>query len=366
MAPERRLISYAAIEYDCIVMLRNGVLLIVLIALTSASCRPQIPDYGVAATLSVPRMGSFRAAEISGDYVYLLERSGDLYVFRVNPLSTGEEPKPLRVLADAGDGNALVILGSTLYCSRRGKIEVFALDDPTFPRHIGRVGPGTSDFLSHAFIRDDNRLFLVGRGAIELYDVAKSHVPIHVTTVATNRNLFGGCLAAGRLYIADVGFSESDVPGIAIFETSKLGELREIGFVPTSHVPYSIWPIGNERLLVSMDAGTRFHSVSADNITVHGRSAIFRIDPEAMPALAKEFPNSGGRASTVLHANGAHHFVCNGVVFVVETERLDPLYRFFPAGHHLDGLPYHSVADGKYAVIAGDHAAMLLRRTDRD
>ena len=124
-----------------------------------------------------------------------------------------------------------------------------------------------------------------------------------------------------------------------------------------------------------MDGQSAVHIMSANNITVHGKSAFVDLNNPTKPSLIKEIDNSGGRTSQLFSTKQGNYFVCNGVVFSIDKSfdleaagdrvpkvlSLSKTHTFFPPSATLDGSPYHGDREGDYVILPLDRAAVVLR-----
>ena len=324
----------------------------------------------------------FRSAVIRFPWVYVLSRSSPLtgtarlFVFRLDSVAQEQEDSadddtvpqelsPLRVIEDVGDGQNLMRWDDFLVCTRRGDLEVYSLADPEEPKRIGRCRPDSKkSYLTNKVVRDGNRAFAIGNRILLRYDLGNPAKPKYLGEKAVKYECFAGCVARGHLYIG--GFREGDSAnssGIAVFDVGNPFDLKELHFLPLSTVPYHLFPLPDNQLLASLDADSSVHTLSPNNMTVHGNSAFVDLAKPTQPVLAKEMKGSGGRTSTVLSAKHGDYFVCEGAVFSLHDHQLGEIYSFSSPGSSDDGFPYHGDSNGSYAVLPADNAAIVLRIT---
>jgi hypothetical protein len=323
----------------------------------------------------VGKLEAFRSVALWMPWVYVLDRTGTLCVFRVGPTGSalqnqGSDTVPPRklpsvqpknILEGAGDGDDLKIFGDVLICTDSGGIAAYSLQDPAKPRRVGRCGTKKRACWGQSIVRHGNFAFVVGDRAIDSYDLAVPDKPRFLCTLETK--LYGsvGCAAGNFLYVGAVGKAGD---GIAAFDISNPAHPTEVSFVPTSHAPFALFATPDHRLIASLDADNGMHFNSQSYISVNGNSAVFALTDPRHPSLVKAYGKSGGRTAALLSVDGHCYLVCQGVVFAVTTRGLEPDSVFYSAGTTMDGLPYHGDADGKYEALAADESVIILRRTN--
>ncbi|HEY7428499.1 MAG TPA: tetratricopeptide repeat protein, partial [Gemmataceae bacterium] len=291
---------------------------------------------------------AIRAAALHLPYAYVLDRTGDLWVFKL-PDEAGEKPgqelQEVEHLSAAGDGNALVVIGGTLLCSRAGSVEAFSLEDPARPRHLGKFGP-EKRYWTQALVISHDRLILVGPGGLSVFAVSNPARPQHLGTTQPQRFSWNGCVVGGRLYVAEVcipSFKNSR-NGIAIYDLADPKALKEVGFVATPASPYHLLPVGKDRLAVLMDDKAQLYSTA---------------DPLKPAALGQPVAASA-RSGAVCPIDGHVYLVTSSDVFRIEEKDLVRIGGF-RAGGTYDGQPYHGSSQGGYAIVPLTEAAVVLR-----
>ncbi len=113
----------------------------------------------------------FQSATLRMPYAYVLDAVGTLHVYRLPERGWATGLRPVFTVPNAGDGIDLEAVGDALLCSRAGALEVYTLEDPARPAHVGRVGPQEAQ-QSADIATDGQRFYLVCRHAIVAYDVS--------------------------------------------------------------------------------------------------------------------------------------------------------------------------------------------------
>ncbi|HEX4073437.1 MAG TPA: hypothetical protein VHX68_19810 [Planctomycetaceae bacterium] len=343
---------------------------------------PELPQsFELLATLGRPgqyeagKFEAFRSVALRLPWVYVLDRTGTLCVFRVDPKAAapqdqtsptetvppGQLPsaRPKNVIEGVGDGDDLKIFGDVLICTNSRGIEAYSLQDPSKPRRVGRTSSKKREIWGQSIVRHGNLAFVVGNRAIDSYDLTVPNKPKSLGTLETKRYSPVGCAAGNFLYVGAVGKN-----GIATYDISNPTHPTEVSFVPTSHAPFAVFATPDHRLIASLDADDGLHFTSASYISVNGNSAIFALTDPRHPSLIKAYGKSGGRTTALWSVDNHCYLVCQGVVFAVTSGGLKPDSVFFLASTTMDGLPYHGDADGKYAALATDESVVVLRRTN--
>ncbi len=329
-----------------------------------------VPQFEVVASLILPDNDrfpgnhAFRSAAIGPPWVYVLDREGSLYVFRIPEGAQPLKREATTVVKDVGDGNDLKVIDQTLLCTRNGSLEAYSLKTPENPKHLGRFGPvDKKAYHSQTLVHDGKRAFLVGRDAILAYDLSAPAQPKNLSILRTGRYGWTGCVSGQYLYVAEINVERGGREGIAVYDVADPRNVKEVGFTPTREGPYHLFSLPGNRLLASQDAESRFQ-ISFGN-TVHGTSAFFSLARPTQPALLKEFASSGGRTAAFLSIENQHFLVCDGGVFAIGDKDLKECFSFYSDGSTLDGLPYHGSSSGPYTSLAMDGRAIVVRRVLR-
>lgn len=327
---------------------------------------PQLPQsFEVAARLLRPgdyqpgKLEAFRSVALRIPWAYVLDRTGTLCVFRLPEGGAAKDLQPTKILEDAADGDDLTIFGDVLICTRSGAVEAYSLQTPGDPRPLGTFGPKLR-FGSQSIVRHGQIAFLLCGMIIQSYDLTVPAKPRFLGRIEAQHAGWVGTAAGSFLYVGQAGGGHR---GIAVYDVSTPAHPTEVAFVPVSHVPYHVFATPKSRLIVSMD-GEGMHWVSSSHISVNGNSAVFDLAHPKQPRLVKEYGMSGGRTAALLSDKEESYFACNGVIFAVKNEGLEPNSVFYPEGSTLDGLPYHGAADGKYVAVPADNVVQVLRLKD--
>jgi len=322
-----------------------------------------LPQFEVVANLilpdkdHIPGNHAFRSAAIKPPWVYVLDREGRLYILQIP-----EKPEPIvdatTVVENVGDGNDLKIVDQALLCTRGGRLEVYSLKSPKDPRHVGQFGPAdTKRSHSQSLVVDGKRAFLVGRDAIVAYDVSAPSEPKKLSVLRTGRSGWTGCVSGQYLYVGEINVEQGDREGIAVYDVADPRNIKEVGFTPMKKSIYHLFALPGNRLLASQDADSRIWF----GTSVHGNSSLFSLTNATQPLLLREFAHSGGRTAALLLAENRHFLVCNGAVFAIGDQDLKKCTSFSSLGSTLDGMPYHGDSSGRYACLAMDTRAVVLR-----
>ena len=329
------------------------------------------PQFEVVASLILPDKDrfsgnhAFRSAVIKFPWVYVLDREGSLYVFRIPEGALPLETEATTVVKDVGDGNDLKVIDQTLLCTRNGSLDAYSLKVPENPKHLGQVGPADKKaYPSQTLVCDGKRAFLVGRDAILAYDLSAPAQPKNLSVLKTDRYGWTGCAADRYLYVAEINVERGGREGIAVYDVADPRDIKEVGFTPTRRATYHLFSLPGNRLLASQDGDSLFH-VAWGN-TVYGNSALFSLAKPTQPALLKEFANSGGRTAALLSMENQQFLVCDGALFAIGAEDLKKCFSFSSDGSTLDGVPYHGDSSGSYASLAMDNRAVVVRRLRAD
>jgi hypothetical protein len=290
-----------------------------------------------------------RAVALRLPYVYALDRVGDLWVFKL-PAKVEERPgqelQEVGYVLAAGDGNALAVVGDTLLCSRYGRLEAYALDDPVRPRPLG-PSESAGPYFTCALVRSQDRLIRIGMAGLSVFDVSQSARPRHLgTTRVPSENSWGGCVVDDRLYVAQrrKATEKGNRDGISVYDLVDPGALKEIGFVETPASPNLLLPAGKDRLAVLTENGAQLFSLA---------------DPLKPAALGQPVATAG-RCGAVLPVDGKSYLITGRDVFRVEDKALIPVGGFF-AGGNWDVPHYQGCSEGGYAVIPLNEAIVVLR-----
>jgi hypothetical protein len=306
-------------------------------------------------------MEAFRSVALRIPWVYVLDRTGTLCVFRIPSGEPAKELLPTKLLFDVGDGNDLKIFGDVLICTRSGGIEAYSLQKPGEPQHIGGFGP-LGRFDSPSIVRNGSIAFVVGRKAIQSYDLSVPREPKFLGTSPIKHPVWTGCAAGHFLYVGELLDSRR---GITVYDVSEPAHPIEGAFLATAHAPYHLFSTPNQRLIASLD-GELSHSASPSHITVNGNSLVFDLTDPRRPVQVKEYGLSGGRTAALLTVANQSYFACDGVIFSVKNDGLEPDSVFLPEGSTLDGEPYHGDAEGTYVALAGDNVTVVLRLKENE
>jgi tetratricopeptide (TPR) repeat protein len=312
----------------------------------------RVPSPGIRLRTSGQRRDltrALRAAALHPPYVYVLDRIGDLWTFQL-PARADEQPgqelQEVGHFPAAGDGNALVVIGDTLLCSRFGSLEAFSLQDPAQPRYLGQFGPLRGQ-QTRALVRDHDRLIQIALGSLSVFDVSQPATPRHLgTTWTPGHGCNNGCVVGDRLYVGESHFApmKPGRHGIVIYDLAYSGALKKIGFVEIPASPFHLLPVGKDRLAVLMDDRAQLFSTA---------------DPLRPAALGQPVATSA-RSGIVLPIDGKIYLVTECDVLRVEEGALIPVGGF-RAGGTWDAAPYHGYSEGGYAAIALSYAVVVLR-----
>ena len=104
--------------------------------------------------------------------------------------------------------------------------------------------------------------------------------------LAVDRHLYVGGRSGARV-------------GITVYELSDPAHLKNVGFVPTTNVPYHLFALPEKRLVVCQDSDSwslfgifTFQSFSGTGI--HGREALFSLEDPTRPCRISERDRAGG------------------------------------------------------------------------
>jgi len=287
---------------------------------------------------------SFRAVALAPPWVYGLDRTGSLSVFRISDEDKGKKQIASKVLDDVGDGNDLKVFGDVLLCTRSGSLEAYSLRQPGEPQHLGRFGP-EQPYHSQTIIRHGNAAFLIGWNGILSYEVSEPSKPRFLARTECQGQPWAGCVAGNHLYVGGSRLREGVRYGIAIYEITGPGALKEVGFAATSRLPYHLFALPGNQLLAG--------------------SALFSLTRPVEPTLVGEFSGAGGRASAILVRGEQAYVVSEGGVFSVGPQSLKRYFEYGLDGSTLDGLPYHGDSSGAYVALPSDRMIAVLRLRER-
>jgi thiol-disulfide isomerase/thioredoxin len=301
----------------------------------------------------------FVAAALRPPHVYVLDRVGDLWVFR---LPAEAEEKPVQGLLeighvlDAGDGQALAVVGDTLFCTRIGSLEAFSLTDPARPRPLGRFESKSRE-NTRVLVRDQERLILIGQKTLSIFDVSRPTSPVFqgTTTVhtGTSRQIFNtGCVAGGRLYVAE-GHLPGPInsrQGITVYDMADPKALKEMGFVETPALPSYLLPAGKDRLAVLM-RDMRDWSRSAQLFSL--------ADPLKPVPLGRPVATAG--SGTLFPIDGETYLVTASDVFRLEDDALIPVGGYRSGSSTYGVSPYQGDCEEGDAVITVDNGVVAWR-----
>ncbi len=314
----------------------------------------------------------FRSAVLHIPWVYVLDREGGLHLFRlpdrfwVEPIlrfahaASPYVPIPnefLRWLVTenydrveltrceekVGDGNDLAIVGDVLFCTHHGDLEVFSLKVPRKPERLGRFGPGDRWNQSQTIIAHAGHLFLIGAGGLLVYDVSEPSKPRYLGITRMRGGSSTGCAIGKYLYVHVVSPLGNTPMGIAVIDISAPAKPKKVGFVATYREPFHLHPIGDNRLVASME----------------GYAQLFDLSEPRHPKSLGETRIEGGRATTVLRSAGHDYLVCDGEILRHASPGLESCFSFRDDGTRY-GLPYHGDSQYPFAVIATGGAVVVV------
>jgi len=338
-----------------------------LLGVVQAVDKATEPTFEIAAKLKLPDEArfkndrAFRSVGLEMPWVYVLERSGNLYVFRVPENSRNLDIQSERIIEKVGDGNDLKVFGDYLVFSRNGGISVYSLKEPNNPEHVVDCSPERKDLSRFGIVRDAQRAFLVGKDSITCYDLADPAKPKLVGAQVVKCWGWTGCIVSKYLYVSEIRVEKDGRQGIVCFDISDPSQPKEVGFVKTERGPYELFALTDGRLLASLEAGSLTNIVTSFDPHVDGNAAIYDLSTRTKPSLVSTFARSGGRSSSHMKGKSRSYFVCNGGVFRITEKGLENCFSFFTEGSNLDGLPYHGDADTEFAAVAADGVVTVLR-----
>jgi hypothetical protein len=315
---------------------------------------------------------TFRSVAMRIPWVYVLNRTGSLYIFQVSKNDHEKLLNPTKVMDDLGDGNDLKIVDDVLICTCKGALQVYSLKNPGEPRALGRFGP-EKEYASETIVCHSKLAFVICKSSILSYDVSTPSKPKFLGANQANGYGWTGFVSERYLYVGEIRLNGTGRQGISIYDVSEPTQIKEVAFVSTTRAPYHIFGISPTQVLTSLEGDSRPHVVTPDNITVNGNSAWFNTTKASQPVLVKEFSEAGGTPTTVLTSEGKEYLVCQGVVFSIEMESLKRCFSFQAGcvspdhilyhGTTLDATPYHGTSDGMYAALPLGDVTIVLRRT---
>jgi hypothetical protein len=299
---------------------------------------------------------AFRAVALNLPWVYALERSGSLHIFRLPAGEKDAHAPVVHVLKNAGDGHDLKVIGEVLVCTRYGQLAAYSLKDPARPHLLRRAGPNSAVLHdSQSIVCHRDLAFVLGRDGILSYDLADRTRPRLLAAQKVLDCGWVGCMVSNRLCVGDR--KRKGETGISIFDVSDPSHLREIGFAPAKRTVYGAAVLGENRLFVSMDANPFDMSQSL----TFGEAAIFDVARPEEPSLVGAIRDIGGRSSAVVPRDGGALVISNGAVHRVMDRSIDTLLRFERFGTNRDGFPYHADYSQGLVAIATDQEITILR-----
>jgi hypothetical protein len=329
---------------------------------------PELPQsFEIMATLPRPgeyqagKLEAFRSVALRLPWVYVLDRTGTVCVFRLPKNGPAKDLQPTKILENLGDGDDLKVFGDVLVCTRLGALEAYRLKNPTEPVHIGTFGAKTwLHFEDQRIVRNGPFAFLLCGTTIQSYDLTVPAQPKLLAKFQAKQSGWVGAADGNYLYVGQVSGGHL---GVCVYDVSSPKLPLEVGFVPLSHPPYSVFVTPQRRLVVGMYDG-KSEWISESHIVVNGRSAVFDLADPKRPRLTKQYDRSGGVTAALLNAKGQSYFACNGVVFALTKDGLEPNSVFLPLGTTMDALPYHGDSEGNYAAVTTDQVVQVLRLKD--
>ncbi len=326
---------------------------------------------------------TFRSVELKPPWLYALGRDGNLHIFKIPQdriadfasglggvllsfvrtdlnLLPARSDRPLKFINSiegAGDGYDLEIIGNVLALTSKGKLAVFALDEPSAPTKIGEFGH-ESLAGSMSIVGAGKHAFVLGRGNIESFDFTDPSTPKHVATLKNEGWNGNGCYDGRFLYVSEFSRRQKGRTGIAVYDAANPKAVVERHFVPTERSPYHVFVNGDGYLLACFDSKSSWSFrflVGRHNVTVDGSTQMFELHDNDPPKLAATIKNSGGRAAVLTHHRDDSLLICNGVAFLSKSDELKKNYSFFPTGTTLDGFAYKGDHCGQFAAITADH-----------
>jgi hypothetical protein len=304
----------------------------------------------LSTSMLAPADGTFRAVAMRLPWVYVLERSGHLWVFRVDPADVDLGPNLERRIELAGDGHDIQIVGDTLLLTSHGKLVTYSLQRPDEPRLLGRFGRDEPRVrVSSAIVHAESRIYLLCDGAVDSFDCSIPSHPRLLGSMQTDATNWTGCASGARLYVGETPNDNSDRAGIAIYDATHPEKLIRSGFVPLEDSPYHLFTPTENRLLVLVD---RWRTADA---------LLIDVSDSKSPAIIKTFDRAGGRGAAMVRHQGEQYLITNGGVFRIAGDRLKRCGDFEPNISTLDGSPYRGAGEGNYAAIVGNNQCVLLR-----
>ncbi len=294
-----------------------------------------------------------RAAALRWPYVYVMDREGTLYVFRVPAEHTRKAVHPVRTIKDAGDGLDVKVFGDRLLCTGRRGLEVYSLKDPEAPCHLGRFGPELGRAVT--IVRAEPLAFVLSDRGVCAFDLRGDGAPRFLDRTPCAGWPWTGCVAGPYLYVGLVEEDPGDRKGIAVFDRSDPRALREVGFVRMEDSPYDLFAGPDSRLVASLD-GNRWDLGWGTN----GHAQLFSLANPRQPAPLDRVSRAGGRA-TVLTAGHRPFLLCAGDAWRLDERGLSRRTPLDAGGGLTDGLPYHGDCTGDVAVLAVGNAAVVVR-----
>src|SRR5262249_27785332 len=127
-----------------------------------------------------------RSAVLRMPHAYVVDRTGDLYVFKAPRETTGKEVLPATVIRGAADRNDLKVVKDVLLCTHSGGLVAYSLKDPAAPRRLGRFGPDKKTYAGQTLVCAEKIAFLIGIDGISAYDLAEPATPRYLGTTPSD------------------------------------------------------------------------------------------------------------------------------------------------------------------------------------
>jgi hypothetical protein len=293
-----------------------------------------------------PNNYSFRAVALDLPYVYVADRLGGVYAFKIDPNATLQLHEAGPLIKVESDGEAMRKCDQGLMLSSAGRLLKLDLSQPLQPSAAEMLGV-IDKRRSMAIVPDGRRVFLFQSGAITGFDLTQPAADAGRVLLEGDERYWNGCMV-GRLLCASVMRESDHSTSLVVFQVADDGQLIRKGSMNTEGLAFGVHPLQSGRVSLVFDADKgKAISVSLE-------------DPEQPTAVAR-FDITTTRCSTLAQVDGMDVLVTGHAGAVVQDDRLMRLLYPYPYASALDGAIYCGDVQGDYCAIAADSRVRIVR-----
>lgn len=289
----------------------------------------------------------FQAVALDLPHVYVVDLTGGVYDFVIDPQLGGQTLQGQPALASGAEGADIKLVDGNVFLAKKGSLRRFSVGEHPRFTAAGEFGD-QEKWASCSIVTDGSRGFLLNERSVSSWSgFERLGMPRELACLEGDAIWFTGCVA-GEFLCASVVQVTDEATAIVIYEIGEAGALKQRGKLPMSGWVFGVHMLSDGRLLLVGDR--RDHRLTIANIE----------DPDA-PRVSEIFSFPSTRSSVLASIHGKDVLVTGkaGAVFG-DVEPVQILYPYDTAGS-LDVACYPGDVQGEYCALASDRTVHVVR-----